>query len=65
MKVVRLIMTILLIFFITAGLFWYVESPYNKQITTFGDAFYFTVVTLTTVGFGDIIPVSEPSYNFV
>ena len=25
----------------------------------FGDAFYFTVVTLTTVGFGDIIPFSE------
>ncbi|MFC1508869.1 ion transporter [Candidatus Omnitrophota bacterium] len=60
LKVVRLVMTILMIFFIAAGLFWYVESPYNTQINTFGDAFYFTVVTLTTVGFGDIIPVSEP-----
>jgi voltage-gated potassium channel len=35
-----------------------VESISNLGVWTFGDAFYFTVVTLTTVGFGDITPLS-------
>jgi voltage-gated potassium channel len=59
LKVVRLLLTILIIFFISSGLFWHVESPVNENVSTFGDAFYFTVVALTTVGFGDITPVSE------
>jgi voltage-gated potassium channel len=36
-----------------------VENAINPYVKTFGDAFYFTVVTLSTVGFGDIIPMSE------
>jgi len=59
LKVVRLLVTILLIFFISSGLFYYVENSVNPGIQTFGDAFYFTVVTLATVGFGDITPQSE------
>ena len=30
----------------------------NPGVETFGDAFYFVVVALTTVGFGDIVPVT-------
>ena len=48
-----------MIFFISSGLFFYVENTLNPKVETFGDAFYFTVVTLSTVGFGDIIPMSE------
>jgi len=59
LKVVRLFTTILIIFFVSSGLFFHVESDVNPNVGTFGDAFYFTVVTLTTVGFGDIIPTSE------
>jgi voltage-gated potassium channel len=58
LNVLRLVMTILLIFFISAGLFYQVESDLNPAVHNFGDAFYFTVVALTTVGFGDITPLS-------
>jgi voltage-gated potassium channel len=59
LKVIRLLFTILLIFFISSGLFWFAEHELNPQIKNFGDAFYFSVVSLTTVGFGDITPISE------
>jgi voltage-gated potassium channel len=59
LKVIRLLLTILIIFFVSSGFFWFVESGANQEIKNFGDAFYFTVVSLTTVGFGDITPVSE------
>ena len=59
LKIMRLAMTILIIFFISSGLFWFVEHGINPEVNHFGDAFYFTVVSLTTVGFGDITPVSS------
>lgn len=58
LKVVRLIVSIFIIFFISSGLFWIAESEINPNVSNFGDAFYFSVVTLTTVGFGDITPIS-------
>ena len=59
LRIVRLILTIVIIFFISSGLFFYVENQSNTLVDNFGDALYFTVVTLTTVGFGDITPVSQ------
>ena len=59
LNLIKLFLTIFMIFFISSGLFFYVENTLNPNVQTFGDAFYFTVVTLSTVGFGDIIPMSE------
>jgi voltage-gated potassium channel len=58
LRVIRLFWAILIIFFVSSGLFFYVENQWNPNVNTFGDAFYYTIVTLTTVGFGDITPVS-------
>jgi voltage-gated potassium channel len=55
----RLLFTIFMIFFISSGFFWWAEYEVNKNLSTYGDSFYYTVVTLTTVGFGDITPVTE------
>nr|WP_276246636.1 MULTISPECIES: ion transporter [unclassified Haladaptatus] len=52
-------LTVLTLFFVAAGLFYSFEQATNPTVNNFGDAFYFVVVTLTTVGFGDITPVTR------
>ncbi|MCW5313505.1 ion transporter [Nostoc sp. KVJ3] len=56
----RILFTLFAIVFIYSGLIYQVEHPVNPEnYGTFLDAFYFSVVTMTTVGFGDVIPISE------
>ncbi|MBU2560228.1 ion transporter [archaeon] len=57
--VARIIFTISTIVFVFAGLILTVERGKNPGLSTFMDAVYFIVVTLTTVGFGDIVPVTQ------
>jgi voltage-gated potassium channel len=48
------------IVFVYSGLIYQVEHRVNAEdFGTFLDAFYFSVVTMTTVGFGDVTPTSE------
>ncbi len=56
----RILLTLLAILFVYSGLIYQAEHDLNpNNFSTFLDAFYFAVVTMTTVGFGDITPVSE------
>lgn len=56
LRATKLFLTVLILFFVSAGLFYSVEVRHNSSVTTFADAFYYVVVTISTVGFGDIIP---------
>lgn len=55
----RIFFIIFTIIFVSAGLMHSVERGSNQQVNTFMDAAYFSIVTLTTVGFGDIVPVTQ------
>lgn len=56
----RIFLTLFIIIFVFSGLIYQVEHPVNPDIfNTFLDAVYFAIVTMTTVGFGDVIPFSE------
>ena len=56
----RIIYIMVAIVFVSAGLIFYAEHEINpEKFSTFFDGVYFSVVTLTTVGFGDITPVSK------
>jgi voltage-gated potassium channel len=35
-----------------------VEQPVNDQFATFGDSVFWAIVTITTVGYGDIVPIT-------
>lgn len=42
--------------YVSAGLFYQAEKDVNPAICNFFDAFYFSTITLFTVGFGDVTP---------
>ena len=43
---------------IGASLFWLVEHEVNPNVKCYIDALYYTTATMTTVGYGDITPVT-------
>lgn len=57
-NIAQLVFSIIIFFFVYSGIFYFVESPLNPKVNNFGDAFYFIVVAVSTVGFGDIVPVT-------
>lgn len=61
----RTLFTLFAIVFIYSGFIYQFEHAHNPgQFRTFLDSFYFSVVTMTTVGFGDIAPTSSTGRLF-
>lgn len=58
-RIARLLMTALAIIFVASGCIYEAEEAVNPQFGTLGDAAYFAIVTVTTVGFGDQTPVTD------
>ncbi len=57
--IAKIFFIIFVLLFVSSALIYTVEAPLNPKINTFDDAAYFAVVTITTVGFGDITPVTR------
>ena len=56
---VRIGFTVFAIIFVSAGLVYYAEHDANPKVfRTFADALYFSIVTMATVGYGDITPIT-------
>lgn len=55
--IIRIFFIIFAIIFVSSGLIFYAESRnHGSDIKTFTDAVYFSIITLTTVGYGDFTP---------
>jgi len=59
LRAMKLLLTVLVVLFVSAGMFYTAEHRANPTVEQFGDAFYYVVITLSTVGFGDIVPVTR------
>jgi Ion channel. len=46
----------LLVIIVGSFLFFYVESGVNPNVTDIDNALWFMIVTITTVGYGDVVP---------
>jgi voltage-gated potassium channel len=54
----RVVLSLFTLISIVSGLIYTAESSVNPDIDNYFDALYFSLTTLTTVGFGDVSPVT-------
>lgn len=65
LAVARIVFTLSAIIFIYAGIIFQVEQRYHPDtFQSFFEAAYFAIVTITTVGYGDITPASDAGRLF-
>ncbi len=55
----KILFTLFAIVFVFSGMVYQIEHTTNPQFTNFLDAFYFSIFTMTTVGYSDVMPQSD------
>ena len=55
----RIIFTLFTILFISSSVIYEVENIENPKINNFHNSLYLTIMTVTTVGYGDVVPITE------
>lgn len=56
----KIFLTLFSLVFVYSGLIYQIENAaYGGKINNFFDALYFSIVTMTTVGYGDVTPLSQ------
>ena len=55
----RILFTLFAIVFVFSGLVYQIEHTHNPKFHNFLDAFYFSIFTMTTVGYSDVMPQSD------
>ena len=58
LQLARVLLSLFTLLSVAAGLIYTAEHVVNPNIDNYFDALYFGLTTLTTVGFGDIVPVT-------
>ena len=57
--IAKIFSALFILIYVSSALVYTFESRANEQINTFADAVYLSMITVTTVGFGDIVPISQ------
>ena len=58
-RIANVALSLFSLLYVSAGLFFQAEKEINPGVHNFFDAFYFTTITLFTVGFGDVTPLTS------